>query len=155
MIGKPAPAFSLKDQDGKNVALADLKGRHVVLFFYPKDDTPGCTKESCRFRDLKAEFARRNAIILGVSADDEASHRQFIGKFGLNFTLLCDPDRKVIQAYGAWGEKNKDGKISMGLIRSSVLIGSDGVVKHHWPKVADAEKHPDEVLAALSGLPHG
>ena len=147
--GKAAPAFTLQDTDGNKVALKDLKGKHVVVYFYPKDDTPGCTKEACGFRDLWGEIEQTGAVVLGVSPDDGASHRKFIDKYQLPFTLLSDPDKKVMEKYGAWGEKNMYGKKTMGVIRSTVLIGPDGKVKKHWKRVAKAETHPEKVLEAI------
>ena len=147
--GKAAPAFTLDDADGKKVSLDDFKGKDVILYFYPKDDTPGCTKEACGFRDSWKEIQKRNAIVLGVSADSGASHQKFAAKYKLPFTLLSDPDRKVMKAYGAYGEKMMYGTKTMGVIRSTVWIGPDGKVKKHWARVADAAKHPDQVLALL------
>ncbi len=151
--GKAAPAFTLEDQDGNRVSLAQFKGKQsVVLYFYPKDDTPGCTKEACGFRDFNKELAELGVAVLGVSADGGASHQRFIGKYRLNFSLLSDPDRKVMTRYGAYGEKTMYGKKTVGVIRSTVLIGKDGKVVKHWAKVASAEKHPDQVLAAVRTL---
>ncbi|MCC5885184.1 MAG: thioredoxin-dependent thiol peroxidase [Gammaproteobacteria bacterium] len=147
--GKAAPAFTLKDTDGNKVALKDLKGKNVVVYFYPKDDTPGCTKEACGFRDLWGDIEKTGTVVLGVSPDDGASHRKFIDKYRLPFTLLSDPDKKVMEKYGAWGEKNMYGKKTMGVIRSTVLIGPDGKVKKHWQRVAKAETHPEKVLEAI------
>ncbi len=147
--GKPAPAFTLTDAGGKQVALADFAGKDVILYFYPKDDTPGCTKEACGFRDDWKAFAKGGAVVLGVSADDAASHTKFIKKYHLPFPLLSDPDRKVMEKYGAYGEKMMYGKKTIGVIRSSVWIGPDGRVKKHWKKVANAEAHPAQVLEAL------
>ncbi len=147
--GKAAPAFTLKDTDGNKVALKDLKGKNVVVYFYPKDDTPGCTKEACGFRDLWSEIQNTGTVVLGVSPDDAASHRKFVDKYELPFTLLSDPDKKVMEKYGAWGEKNMYGKKTMGVIRSTVLIGPDGKVKKHWKRVAKAEDHPAKVLDVL------
>jgi peroxiredoxin Q/BCP len=148
--GKAAPAFTLPDQDGNKVSLADFKGKkNVLVYFYPKDDTPGCTKEACGFRDLRKEFAKLDTEVLGISADGDASHQKFITKYKLNFPLLSDPNRKVMEKYGAYGEKMMYGKKTVGVIRSSVLIGKDGKVKRHWAKVASAEKHPDQVLKIL------
>ncbi len=149
--GKAAPAFTLADADGKKVSLKDFAGRHVILYFYPKDDTPGCTKEACGFRDGWKELQKRDAIVLGVSADDMSSHQKFRAKYKLPFPLLSDPDRKVMEKYGAYGEKMMYGKKTVGVIRSTVWIGPDGKVKKHWARVASAEKHPDQVLAALAG----
>jgi peroxiredoxin Q/BCP len=149
--GKAAPDFSLEDAEGGQVSLADLAGRHVILYFYPKDDTPGCTKEACGFRDLWKEIQKRNAVVLGVSADSGASHQKFRAKYKLPFPLLSDPDRKVMARYGAWGEKMLYGKKTTGVIRSTVWIGPDGKVRKHWARVANAEEHPARVLAALRG----
>jgi peroxiredoxin Q/BCP len=148
--GKAAPAFTLADADGKKVSLKDFAGKHVILYFYPKDDTPGCTKEACGFRDGWKDLQKRNAIVLGVSADDATSHQKFRTKYKLPFPLLSDPDRKVMEKYGAYGEKMMYGKKTVGVIRSTVWIGPDGKVKKHWARVASAEKHPDQVLAALA-----
>ncbi len=147
--GKAAPAFTLADTDGKKVALKDLKGKHVVVYFYPKDDTPGCTKEACGFRDLWGDIKNTGTVVLGVSPDDAASHRKFVDKYKLPFTLLSDPDKKVMEKYGAWGEKNMYGKKTMGVIRSTVLIDPDGKVKKHWKRVSKAEEHPAKVLEAI------
>jgi thioredoxin-dependent peroxiredoxin len=147
--GKSAPLFTLKDTDGNKVALKDFRGRDVVVYFYPKDDTPGCTKEACGFRDLWGEIEKRGAVVLGISPDDGASHRRFIDKYDLPFTLLSDPDRKVMTKYGAYGEKMMYGKKTMGVIRSTVWIGPDGKVVKHWRKVPKAADHPQKVLEAL------
>ena len=147
--GKKAPAFTLPDQDGKNVSLADFVGKNVVVYFYPKDDTPGCTKEACGFRDSWKTIQKANTVVLGVSADGSASHQKFRDKYRLPFPLLTDADRKVMTAYGAYGEKMMYGKKTTGVIRSTVLIGPDGKVRKHWARVSDAAKHPDQVLAAL------
>jgi len=147
--GKAAPAFTLADAEGKKVALKDFAGKDVILYFYPKDDTPGCTKEACGFRDAWKELQQMGVVVLGVSADSGASHRKFAAKYALPFTLLSDPDRTVMERYGAYGEKTMYGKKVLGVIRSTVWIGPDGKVKKHWAKVAKAETHPDAVLAAL------
>jgi peroxiredoxin Q/BCP len=148
--GKAAPAFALKDASGDQVALKDFQGRNVVVYFYPRDDTPGCTKEACGFRDLWKDIEKTGTVVLGISPDDAASHSRFARKYGLPFTLLSDPDRKVMEKYGAWGEKNMYGKKTMGVIRSTVLIGPDGKVKKHWKRVSKAEEHPRKVLEAIS-----
>jgi len=150
--GKAAPAFTLKDQDGKTVSLADFKGKNVVVYFYPKDDTPGCTKEACGFRDANRELQKLGTTVVGISADGQASHQKFIGKYKLNFPLLSDPDRKVMEKYGAWGEKMMYGKKTVGVIRSTALIGKDGKVIKHWARVASAEKHPEQVLSTVQQL---
>jgi peroxiredoxin Q/BCP len=149
--GKPAPDFTLTDAAGKQVSLKDFAGKDVILYFYPKDDTPGCTKEACGFRDSWKDLAKANVVVLGVSADDAASHQKFAAKYKLPFALLSDPDRKVMQQYGAYGEKVMYGKKTKGVIRSTVWIGPDGRVKKHWAKVANAEAHPAQVLQALTG----
>jgi len=148
--GKSAPAFSLKDANGKTVALQDFKGKNVVVYFYPKDDTPGCTKEACGFRDLWQEIRKTGTVVLGISADSGASHQKFIGKYNLPFPLLSDPDRAVMTKYGAWGEKMMYGKKTTGVIRSTVLVGPDGKVRKHWKRVAKAEDHPAKVLEELT-----
>jgi peroxiredoxin Q/BCP len=147
--GEPAPPFALTDATGERVALRDLAGRHVVLYFYPKDDTPGCTKEACGFRDAWDDLQKLGVVVLGVSPDTADSHARFAEKYRLPFRLLSDPDKQVMQAYGAWGEKTLYGKRTTGVIRSTVWIGPDGRVVRHWPRVPDAEAHPDQVLAAL------
>ena len=149
--GKPAPAFTLESADGKSVSLAELAGKNVILYFYPKDDTPGCTKEACGFRDLWKEIGKKNTVVLGVSADTGESHRKFASKYKLPFPLLSDPDRKTMKTYGAYGEKMMYGKKTVGVIRSTVWIGPDGRVQKHWARVSDAAKHPEQVLAALEG----
>jgi thioredoxin-dependent peroxiredoxin len=147
--GKAAPDFTLTDAAGRRVSLKDFAGRDVILYFYPKDDTPGCTKEACGFRDHDKALGKLGAVVLGVSADSAESHKRFASKYKLPFTLLSDPDRKVMKAYGAYGEKVMYGKKTTGVIRSTVWIGPDGKVKKHWARVAKAETHPDAVLAAL------
>jgi peroxiredoxin Q/BCP len=148
--GARAPAFTLKDQHGKDVSLSDYAGKHVVVYFYPRDDTPGCTREACAFRDAKAAFAKAGAVVLGVSKDTEASHAKFAKKFELPFSLLADTERQVMEAWGAWGEKTMYGKKVQGTIRSTVLVGPDGKVVKVWPNVK-VDGHADQVLAALSG----
>ena len=150
--GKAAPAFTLKDQHGNKVALKDLKGHKVVVYFYPKDDTPGCTKEACGFRDLWGDLEKANCTVLGVSPDEQAAHQKFIDKYDLPFTLLCDPERSMMEKYEAYGEKNMYGKITMGVIRSTVLIGEDGKVLKHWKRVSKAADHPTQVLEAINAL---
>ena len=139
----------MKDQDGNKVALKDYAGSHVVVYFYPNDDTPGCTKEACGFRDLWAEYEQAGIVVLGVSPNDEASHSKFIDKYQLPFTLLCDPDKKVMEKYGAWGEKMMYGKKKIGVIRSTTWVGPDGKVAKHWKRVAKAETHPAKVLEVI------
>jgi len=153
--GKAAPAFTLKDAHGKDVSLEDFGGKNVILYFYPKDDTPGCTKEACGFRDSWKEIGKLNAVVLGVSADDGESHQKFVAKYKLPFPLLSDPDRKVMKAYGAYGEKMLYGKKTVGVIRSTVWIGPDGKVRKHWARVASAADHPDQVLETLRAAKDG
>lgn len=147
--GKPAPLFTLKDPDGNKVALKDFRGRNVIVYFYPKDDTPGCTKEACGFRDDWQAIQDTNTVVIGISPDGAESHLKFIAKYGLPFTLLSDPDRKVMEKYGAWGEKTLYGKKSIGVIRSTTWVGPDGKVIKHWKKVAKAADHPAKVLELL------
>ena len=149
--GKAAPAFTLKNQDGESVSLGDFAGKNVILYFYPKDDTPGCTKEACGFRDAWGDLEKMGTVVLGVSADGAASHQKFAQKYQLPFTLLSDPEREVMERYGAYGEKMMYGKKTVGVIRSTVWIGPDGKVKKHWKRVPEAATHPQKVLAALRG----
>lgn len=146
--GVQAPAVSLTDQRGETVELESLRGKWVVLYFYPRDDTPGCTKEACSFRDSDAELAQAGAVVLGVSGDSEASHRKFADKHSLPFTLLSDGDHAVARAYGAWGLKKNYGREYEGIIRSTFLIDPEGNVAKVWPRVKPAA-HGDEVLAWL------
>jgi peroxiredoxin Q/BCP len=147
-VGQAAPDFTLSDQDGNPVRLSALKGQQVVLYFYPKDNTPGCTKEACSFRDRFAELKSRGVVVLGVSPDSVASHRKFADKHTLPFTLLADPEHQVAEAFGAWGEKTLYGRKFMGLIRSTFLIDEAGVIRHVWKK-PKTDIHADEVLAKL------
>jgi thioredoxin-dependent peroxiredoxin len=149
--GKKAATFTLPDQDGKPVKLSDFKGKAVVLYFYPKDDTPGCTQEACDFRDEYSALKKAGAVVLGVSPDDSKRHSKFAGKFKLPFTLLADTDHQVAEAYGAWAEKSMYGRKYMGIVRSTFLIGKDGVVAKVWPKVK-VRGHVEEVQAALAAL---
>jgi len=146
--GDVAPAFSAATGGGGRVSLADFKGKNVVLYFYPRDDTPGCTKEACAFRDHFAGFQKRGAVVLGVSTDSAKSHDKFAGKFKLPFTLLADEDKKIVEAYGVWGEKSFMGRKYQGTFRVTFLIGPDGRIKKIWPEVKPGE-HAAEVLAAL------
>lgn len=150
--GQPAPDFTLSDADGKHVTLSALRGQPVVVYFYPKDETPGCTKEACAFRDIWTDLQETGAAVLGISPDDAASHQRFRDRHELPFTLLSDLDKEVMSRYGAWGEKNMYGRKSMGVIRSTVLIDAEGVVRKHWRRVSKAEAHPDKVLEALQQL---
>jgi peroxiredoxin Q/BCP len=147
--GDQAPPFTLQDPSGKRVSLEDFAGRNVILYFYPRDDTPGCTKEACGFRDAWTDLQDRGVAVLGVSADDAASHTKFAAKYRLPFTLLSDPGHEVMTAYGAYGPKTMYGKQVVGVIRSTVWIGPDGRVRRHWARVANAAEHPGKVLAAL------
>ena len=146
--GAPAPDFTLMDQNEKPIALAELKGKPVVLYFYPKDDTHGSNKEACNFRDGFAAYKKAGAVILGVSPDDTASHAKFAKKFELPFSLLADPGAAVCQAYGVWKEKNMYGKKYMGVERTTFVIDAKGMVKKVFPKVK-VDGHADEVLAAI------
>jgi peroxiredoxin Q/BCP len=146
--GKKAPAFSLKDQDGKTHRLADYAGRPVILLFYPKDDTPGCTKEACAFQAGLPKLKKSKAAVLGVSILDGASKAKFAKKHGLTFPLLADEDHAVAEKYGVWGEKSLYGRKFMGIARTTYLIGADGKVLQRWDKVK-VDDHADEVLAAL------
>jgi thioredoxin-dependent peroxiredoxin len=149
--GTKAPAFTLEADDGSKVKLADLKGSPVVLYFYPADDTPGCTKEACAFRDRSAELKKLGAKVFGISPDDIASHVKFRDKFKLNFPLLADPDHKVAERFGAWREKNMYGNIKMGIARSTFLIGADGVVKKVW-RAVKVDGHDEAVIKALQSF---
>ena len=149
--GSKAPAFALVADDGTQVKLADLQGSPVVLYFYPKDDTPGCTKEACAFRDRQAELANLGAKVFGVSPDDVASHVKFRDKYQLNFRLLADPDHKTADDYGVWREKNMYGKKSLGVQRSTYLIDAAGQVAKVWKRV-QVDGHDEQVLEALRAL---
>jgi peroxiredoxin Q/BCP len=146
--GKKAPIFELPDQDGKVVSLTDLAGRWVVLYFYPKDDTPGCTTEACEFTQGIEQFEKLDAVVLGVSPDSPESHRRFIEQRELRVRLLSDPEHKVMETYGAWGVKNMYGKETVGVIRSTALIDPEGEVVKHWRKVK-AAGHAEQVRLAL------
>jgi peroxiredoxin Q/BCP len=147
-VGDLAPNFTVATNGGGRVSLADFKGKHVVLYFYPRDNTPGCTKEACAFRDESSQFERRGAVVLGVSTDSAKSHDKFAAKYKLSFPLLADEDKKIVQAYGVWGEKKFMGVKYQGTSRATFLIGPDGRIKKIWPKVKPAE-HAREVLEAL------
>lgn len=150
-VGEKAPAFTLTADDGKKVKLADLKGKPVVLYFYPEDDTPGCTREACAFRDRKDEIRKLGAQIYGISPDDVASHEKFRDKYKLNFPLLADPDHAVAEKFGAWREKNMYGKKSMGIQRSTFLIDADGRVAKLWKRV-QVDGHDQKVIEALQAM---
>jgi len=150
-VGQIAPDFSLQDQDGQTRSLADARGRWVVVYFYPRDDTPGCTKEACAFRDGLPRFGRLDALVWGVSADDGRAHQKFAAKYGLNFPLLVDAGRSMLEAYGAWVEKSMAGRSYMGVQRITYLIDPEGKVARAWAKVKP-EAHAEEVAAALVEL---
>ena len=146
--GDVAPKFSAATSGGGKISLADFKGKNVILYFYPRDDTPGCTKEACAFRDHFAEFQKQGAVVLGVSIDPVKSHDKFVEKFKLPFTLLADEDKNIVVAYGVWGEKSFMGRKYLGTHRVTFLIGTDGRIKKIWPRVKP-EEHTREVLSAL------
>lgn len=147
-VGDKAPSFSAVDQSGKTVSLSDFKGKSVVLYFYPRDLTPGCTVEACGFQSAQAALKKKGAVVLGVSKDSSATHKKFADKQGLTFPLLADESGTIVKAYGAWGEKSLYGKKYMGILRISYLIGPDGKIAAVFPKVKPAE-HPADVLKAL------
>jgi len=147
-VGAPAPAFSLPDDTGQIIDLSNFRGKKVVLYFYPKDDTPGCTKEACAFRDGIQEIRQQGAVVFGVSADSVGSHRKFSDKFQLNFPLLSDESKAMLHAYGVWKEKSLYGRKFMGIERTTVLINEDGTVGRIFPKVK-VDGHFPEVLEAL------
>jgi len=146
--GDPAPDFTAATSGGGQLSLSDLKGKNVILYFYPRDDTPGCTKEACAFRDNFAAFKKKGAVVLGVSTDTAKSHDKFVEKYRLPFTLLADVDKQMVAAYGVWGEKSFMGRKYQGTHRVTFLIGPDGRIKQIWPEVKPQE-HAQEVLAAL------
>ena len=147
--GRTAPAFTLKDQEGQTHRLADHAGQPVVLYFYPKDDTPGCTAETCSFRDLLPRFKKGKATVFGISILDEKSKAKFARKYGVNFPLLADADHAVAEKYGVWQEKSRYGRTYMGIVRTTYLIGADGKVARRWDNVK-VDGHAEEVLAALA-----
>ena len=149
--GKKAPDFTLPADGGGQVKLSGLRGKPVVLYFYPRDDTPGCTREACAFRDRKAELVELGATVLGVSTDTVESHEKFRDKHGLNFPLLADAEHKVAEKYGAWREKTRFGKTAMGIQRSTFLVDAGGVVRKVWKSVK-VDGHDEQVLAALAEL---
>lgn len=150
-IGQPAPDFTLPDQQGNEVSLSQLQGAPVVLYFYPKDDTPGCTKEACAFRDARVDYEKAGAQVIGVSPDSSASHQKFAEKYDLPFTLVSDTDHRVCELYGVWQEKNNYGKKSMGVVRSTFVIDSKGIVRKVYPKVK-VDGHSDAVLETIRNL---
>ena len=147
-IGDKAPAFSLADKNGNTVSLSDFLGKRVVLYFYPKDNTPGCTRQACAFAGLYHEFERKNAVVIGISRDSAASHEKFAQKHSLPFILLSDPDHKTIEAYGVWQEKKLYGKTSFGTVRTTFLIDEQGSIAHIMPKVKP-DTNAEEILALL------
>jgi len=147
-VGDKAPGFSLRDQNGNSVSLDGYLGKKVIVFFYPKDDTPGCTVEVCNFRDDFELYEEKNAVLLGISKDGEESHKKFISKFNLPFTLLCDEDHAVAEAYGAWGEKSMYGRKYMGIVRTTVVVDAEGNVEQIYEKVKPKD-HSKELLGVL------
>ena len=149
--GQPAPDFTLPDQNGRAVTLSQFRGRPVVLYFYPRDNTPGCTTEACAFRDARTDYEKAGATVIGVSPDSVKSHQKFAEKFELPFTLLADTEKSVCEAYGVWQEKSMYGKKMMGVVRATFVIDGQRVVRHVFPKVK-VDQHSDEVLGALKAL---
>ena len=149
--GTKAPDFTLPDKDGKVVSLSDFMGKKVVLYFYPKDNTPGCTRQACAFAAAYEDFKTLDAVVIGVSKDSEAYHRKFAEKYGLPFILLSDPELKAIQAYGVWQEKKNYGKVSMGVVRSTFIIDEKGLIEKVMPKVKP-DTNAAEILAYLKGV---
>lgn len=147
-IGSIAPDFTLLNQDGENITLSSFRGKKVILYFYPKDDTPGCTKQACGFGILQPDFREKGAVVIGVSKDSVESHRKFADKYNLTFTLLADPELEAIQLYDVWQEKNMYGKKTMGVVRTTYLISEDGVIIKAVTKV-NAEKNPEDMLNEL------
>ena len=149
-IGMKAPEFTLSDKDGKTVSLSDFLGKKVVLYFYPKDNTPGCTRQACAFAQNRSNFEDKNVVVIGVSKDSVASHLKFAEKYELPFVLLSDPELQAIQAYGVWQEKKLYGKVSMGVVRSTYLINEEGIIEKVMPKVKP-DTNAAEILAYLNG----
>lgn len=149
-VGTKAPDFTLPDKDGNSVSLSDFLGKKVVLYFYPRDNTPGCTRQACAFAAQYDSFAERNAVVIGISRDSMASHLKFAGKYELPFVLLSDPERKAIEAYGVWQEKKLYGKVSMGVVRATYLIDERGFIEKVMPKVKP-DTNAAEILAYLHG----
>jgi peroxiredoxin Q/BCP len=145
----PAPDFTLKDQDGKNVSLHQFKGKKVILFFYPQDNTPTCTVEACNLRDNYSVLTKKGFVVLGISPDKEKKHRNFIAKFKLPYTLLCDPDKVVHGLYGVWGQKTTFGLTYMGTLRTTFIIDENGMIEKIIDKV-ESKRHTDQILEALS-----
>ena len=144
-----APAFTLPDQNENSVSLGDYLGQKVIVYFYPKDNTPGCTKQAIGFTDIADQLQQKNVVVLGVSPDGAASHQKFINDFSIPYTLLSDPDKQMMAEYGAWGEKTMYGKEVTGVIRSTVLVDEEGMVTRHWKRVANSADHHLKVLAQL------
>ena len=149
-VGTKAPAFTLPDKDGNPVSLSDFAGKKVVLYFYPKDNTPGCTRQACAFARAYEAFQKINAVVIGVSKDSAASHQKFAEKYDLPFILLSDPELAAIQAYSVWQEKKNYGKVSMGVVRSTFVIDENGVIEKVMPKVKP-DTNAEEILAYLAG----
>lgn len=147
-VGQKAPAFQGINQNGETISLAGLKGKRVILYFYPKDNTPGCTAEACSLNDKNAYFIEKGFVIVGVSPDSTESHRKFADKFNLAFHLLADPDKAITQVYEAWGEKKNYGKTYMGLLRTTYVISADGLIEFVFPKV-DTKTHAEQIIQAL------
>ena len=147
-VGDKAPNFTLNDQEGNLVSLADFQGKRVVLYFYPKDNTPGCTRQACAFAGAYQGFKDKDVVVIGVSKDSVSSHKKFAEKYELPFILLADPEKEVIQAYGVWQEKKNYGKVSMGVVRATYVIGPDGLIEQVMPKVKP-DTNAAEILAAL------
>ncbi len=147
-VGTKAPAFTLNDKHGNPISLADFLGKKVVLYFYPRDNTPGCTRQACAFALHHKDFTEQNVVVIGVSKDSVASHLKFAEKYDLPFVLLSDPNHAVIEAYGAWQEKKNYGKVSMGVVRSTYLINEDGIIEKVMPK-AKPDTNAEEILAYL------
>jgi len=150
-VGQPAPDFTLPDQNGEEVTLSQFRGSPVVLYFYPKDDTPGCTKEACAFRDARAPYEKAGAKVIGVSPDDVKAHKKFAEKYELPFTLVADAEKEVCRTYGVWQQKNLYGKVSMGVVRTTFVIDAEGVVRYVFPKVK-VDGHAEVVLDAVQAL---
>lgn len=148
-IGSKAPAFKGINQKGETISLADFKGKKVILYFYPKDNTPGCTAEACSLNDKNAYFLEKGIVVIGVSADSVPSHVKFADKYGLAFNLIADTEKEILQAYEVWGEKKNYGKLYMGIIRTTYVISEEGVIEAVFPKV-DTKTHADQIITALS-----
>jgi len=146
--GDIAPDFKGVNQEGENIALNDFRGKRVILYFYPKDDTPGCTAEACSLNDSNSYFLDKGFVVIGVSPDSVESHQRFAAKYGLSFNLIADPEKVIIQAYGAWGEKKNYGKTYMGLLRTTFVISAEGIIEQVFPKV-DTKNHADQIIEAL------